>query len=212
MSAGADFDRLVEVVGALREHCPWMGALTHESLLSYLIEESYEVLDAVETGAPAPELASELGDVLLQVVLHARLAQESGDFTVSEVVRGLSEKMIRRNPHVFHPDGTLQAEFPATVEEIVTRWDAVKAEESPSRGRFEGIPATLPALAAAQKTLRRAGIGRESEREAEPLAGELLTEEQLGERIFALLRAAPGVDAERALRAATRRFQTGFED
>ena len=85
---------------------------------------------------PAPddaELRGELGDVLLQVVLHARLAEERGAFTFDDVARGLSAKMVRRNPHVFRPDGTLQDSFPATVEEIVRKWDAVKSAERPER-------------------------------------------------------------------------------
>lgn len=118
-----------------------MGALTHESLVQYLIEESYELVEAIEDAHPAAELQGELGDVLLQVVLHARLAEEAGDFGFPEVARGLTEKMVRRNPHVFRADGSLQDSFPATVAEIVDSWHRVKAEEKPARGRFEGIPA-----------------------------------------------------------------------
>ncbi|HEY8752554.1 MAG TPA: MazG nucleotide pyrophosphohydrolase domain-containing protein [Arthrobacter sp.] len=134
-----------------------MGALTHASLVEYLLEESFEVAETIETGADDAELRGELGDVLLQVVLHARLAEERGTFTFDDVARGLSAKMVRRNPHVFRPDGTLQDSFPATVEEIVQRWDAVKAAERPERRvPFEGIPDALPALAKAQKFLDRA--------------------------------------------------------
>ncbi|MCB8799097.1 nucleoside triphosphate pyrophosphohydrolase, partial [Escherichia coli] len=84
------FDRLVAVIAALREHCPWMAALSHESLIEYLIEETYEVVEAVETGLPPDELRGELGDVLLQVVLHARLAEEQGQFGIADVVEGLT--------------------------------------------------------------------------------------------------------------------------
>ena len=144
-------------IAALREHCPWMGALTHESLVEYLLEEAYEVAETIETAGGDAELKSELGDVLLQVVLHARLAEERGAFDLDDVARGLNAKMIRRNPHVFRPDGSLQDSFPATVEEIVLKWDAVKKAEKPERGHvFDGVPAALPALARAQKLLDRA--------------------------------------------------------
>ena len=148
---------LQENIAALREHCPWMGALTHESLVEYLLEEAYEVAETIETAGGDADLKSELGDVLLQVVLHARLAEERGAFDLGDVARGLTAKMIRRNPHVFRPDGSLQDSFPATVEEIVLTWDAVKKTEKPERGHvFEGVPAALPALARAQKLLDRA--------------------------------------------------------
>ncbi|WP_083292332.1 MazG nucleotide pyrophosphohydrolase domain-containing protein [Arthrobacter sp. SW1] len=133
-----------------------MGALTHESLVEYLIEEAYEVVDSIEAGTE-DELAGELGDVLLQVVLHARLAEENGRFDFDDVARAITAKMIRRNPHVFRPDGTLQDSFPATVEEIEQKWDAVKKAEKPERSDpFEGIPPHLPALSLAQKSLDRA--------------------------------------------------------
>jgi XTP/dITP diphosphohydrolase len=209
---------LLDVIAALREHCPWMGALTHESLVEYLLEESFEVAETIETGADDAELQGELGDVLLQVVLHARLAEERGTFAFSDVARAITEKMIRRNPHVFRPDGSLQETFPATVEEIVLKWDAVKKAEKPERtNHFEGIPDALPALARAHKTLDRAERAGLS-----PLVGEGAlvglaetslaepqTEAQLGELLLAVVSAArsKGLDAERALRGAVRRFQ-----
>lgn len=205
------FDRLVGVIAALREHCPWMHELSHESLIEYLIEESYEVVEAVETGLPPEELRGELGDVLLQVLLHARIAEEQGEFSLAEVVDGLAEKMIRRNPHVFHADGSLQEEFPATIDEIVARWHQVKKAENPARGRFEGIPASLPALSLAQKTLRRAKLPAPQQVQKQlvqkQLSEDLLSEEQLGQQLFELLKANPELDAERALRAVVRRFQ-----
>jgi XTP/dITP diphosphohydrolase len=201
--------QLAAIIAALREHCPWMGALTHESLVEYLLEEAYEVAETIETGGGDAELKSELGDVLLQVVLHARLAEERGAFDLDDVARGLSAKMIRRNPHVFRPDGSLQDSFPATVEEIVLKWDAVKKAEKPEGGHvFDGVPAALPALARAQKLLDRA------ERAGLPAAGGTAvelpsTEEELGELLFGIVAGARagGLDAERALRGALRRFQ-----
>ncbi|RAM37163.1 MazG nucleotide pyrophosphohydrolase domain-containing protein [Arthrobacter globiformis] len=192
-----------------------MGALTHESLVEYLLEEAYEVAETIETGADEAELKGELGDVLLQVVLHARLAEERGVFGFGDVARGLTQKMIRRNPHVFRPDGSLQDTFPATVEEIVRKWDAVKRAESPQRRTpFEGIPVALPALAQAQKTLDRAERAGLQAPAAErtplvELAETIQTEAELGELLLAVVRSARdrGFDAERALRGAVRRYQ-----
>ena len=191
-----------------------MGALTHESLVEYLLEEAYEVAETIETGAGDAELQSELGDVLLQVVLHARLAEERGAFDLGDVARGLKAKMIRRNPHVFRPDGSLQDSFPATVEEIVLKWDAVKKAEMPERGHvFDGVPAALPALARAQKLLdraERAGMAAAAGQTAGQTAVDLpAAEEELGDLLFGIVAAARagGLDAERALRGALRRFQ-----
>jgi MazG family protein len=203
---------LVAKIAALREHCPWMGALTHESLVEYLLEEAYEVAETIETDGGDAELKSELGDVLLQVVLHARLAEERHAFDLGDVARGLTDKMVRRNPHVFRADGSLQDSFPATVEEIVLAWDAVKKAEKPERGNaLDGVPAALPALARAQKLLdraERAGLPALA-RPAETVAELPATEEELGELLFGIAAAArdSGLDAERALRGAIRRFQ-----
>jgi uncharacterized protein YabN with tetrapyrrole methylase and pyrophosphatase domain len=197
------------VIAALREHCPWMGALTHASLVEYLLEEAYEVAETIETAGPDAELQAELGDVLLQVVLHARLAQERGAFAFDDVARGLVAKMVRRNPHVFRPDGSLQDSFPATVEEIVQKWDAVKRAERPERrDAFEGIPQALPALARAQKSLDRAA---RAHLVVEPASTPFATEDELGDYLFAVVRSAhqAGFDAERALRGAVRRYQQG---
>lgn len=212
---------LMGKIAELRAHCPWMGALTHESLVEYLLEEAYEVAETIETAGGDAELKAELGDVLLQVVLHARLAQERGAFDLGDVARGLTAKMVRRNPHVFRPDGSLQETFPATVEEIVQKWDAVKrseqvlhsglpdsaAELSRSRGPLGGVPAALPALARAQKLLDRAGrAGLQASVEPVEIPS---TEQELGDLLFAVAASAQarGLDAERALRGANRRFQ-----
>jgi len=195
-----------------------MGALTHESLVEYLIEEAYEVVDSIEAGASgsdtADELRGELGDVLLQVVLHARLAEERGRFTFDDVARTITEKMVRRNPHVFRPDGSLQDSFPATVEEIVEKWDAVKKAEKPERSDpFEGIPPHLPALALAQKSLDRA---ERAARSGSPESGRTIaaaevpdSEAALGDLLLAVVAGSrdKGFDAERALLAAVRRYQ-----
>lgn len=210
---------LAGCIAELRAHCPWMGALTHESLVEYLLEEAYEVAETIETDGGDAELKAELGDVLLQVVLHARLAQERGSFDLDDVARGLTAKMIRRNPHVFRPDGSLQESFPATVEEIVQTWDAVKRSEQvlhsgsahsgagPSRGPLDGVPGALPALARAQKLLDRAE--RTGLPSSTPPVDVPASEEDLGDLLFAIAASARarGFDAERALRGANRRFQ-----
>ena len=206
---------LIGTIAALREHCPWMGALTHESLVEYLIEEAYEVVDSIEAGAVDDELRGELGDVLLQVVLHARLAEERGSFDFEAVAADINAKMIRRNRHVFKPDGSLQESFPASVEEIILKWDAAKRAEKPEReDPFEGIPPHLPALAAAQKSLDRAvraGLDVDAQGAPAGVAVPVIpaTEEALGELLLAVVAGAreQGLDAERALRAAVRSFQ-----
>ncbi|MFF2244583.1 MazG nucleotide pyrophosphohydrolase domain-containing protein [Arthrobacter sp. NPDC058130] len=193
-----------------------MGALTHESLVEYLLEEAHEVAETIETAGGDAELKSELGDVLLQVVLHARLAEERGAFDLDDVARGLTAKMIRRNPHVFRPDGSLQDSFPATVEEIVLKWDAVKrsekvlhTEKSHPGEALDGVPAALPALARAQKLLDRAERAGLATAAGETAVDVPATEEELGELLFGIVAAARrnGFDAERALRGAARRFQ-----
>ncbi len=226
--AGAAVDRRVEVIAVQRARCPGLGAHTHATLVQYLIEESYELVEALEAlGGPAggeagnpvarTELLGELGDVLLQVVLHAQLQQEQGSFGLREVAEGLTAKMIRRNPHVFAADGSLldpNGGAGASAEEIARTWQTVKERERPDRASaFDGIPRHLPALARAASSLHRAGThggapAPDGAVAPEGAAGPR-TEEELGDALFALVRgAAPrGLDPERALRAAVRRFQ-----
>ncbi|GAA3703221.1 hypothetical protein GCM10023081_44490 [Arthrobacter ginkgonis] len=227
---GAAVDRLVEVVAALREHCLWTAALTHEGLVEYLVEESYELLETIEEHRPDEELRGELADVLLQVVLHARIASERGAFDLEGIARTLTEKMIRRNTHVFAPDGTLRESFPDSIEEIVRSWDAAKRAERPERtDPFAGLPRHLPALVFADKALGRGerwlaleNGGGGPEPADTPAAPEgdfgrdravFATEEELGEHLLGIVRAAraAGLDAERALRAAVvRHTETGW--
>lgn len=238
---GAAVERLVEVVDLLRRHCRWTAALTHEALLAYLVEETYELYEAVDDVArasvPSPglvdELRGELGDVLFQVVLHARLAAEQDRFDLADVVAGLTAKLVRRNPHVFAADGALlelpgvaagpggAAGAPASADEIVETWHAVKRRENPSRtSPFDGIPHHLPALAFAAKTLARAGEspGRS---EGGPESGTAGTQQEfppgdesgLGQALLELTRRAVhlGVDPERALRRAVLEYQADSE-
>ncbi|MEV4900791.1 MazG nucleotide pyrophosphohydrolase domain-containing protein [Citricoccus sp. NPDC055426] len=137
-------DRLVWVVARLREHCPWTRRLTHDVLTEYLIEEAYEAVEVIEStpadGWPAQALADgtyerlrlEMGDVLFQVVLHAAIAQDAGGFTFDGTVQAITDKMIRRNPHVFHPDGTLLPAgdlAAASIGEIEKNWERIKRAE-----------------------------------------------------------------------------------
>lgn len=210
---GPAFIRLAQVIGLLRERCAWTAELTHESLLPYLLEEAHEVIEAVEAGpaggAGADELRGELGDVLFQVLLHARLQEEAGNFSIRDVLEELTEKLVRRNPHVFHPDGTLTGSGTADTAEIERAWDAVKKTEKPRRGSpFDGIPPSLPALALAAKAqdrARRAGIAVPAAAVAVPAWNGA---EELGDLLFAAVQQATeqGIDPEAALRAAVRRF------
>jgi NTP pyrophosphatase (non-canonical NTP hydrolase) len=140
---GARVDQLVWVVAQLRRHCPWTRALTHDRLTEYLVEEAYEVLEAIETDADEDTLAAELGDVLFQVVLHAAIAQDRGAFAMEDVAEAITAKMLRRNPHVFTPDGALR---PAdelreiTVEQLERQWEAIKAAEKAAAAGAAGEP------------------------------------------------------------------------
>jgi uncharacterized protein YabN with tetrapyrrole methylase and pyrophosphatase domain len=210
-SAGAAVDRLVEVVGLLRSQCPWTAALDPAALLGYLVEETYELYEAVDDVARADQpdrklledLRGELGDVLFQVVLHAQLQAEQGAFVLADVVDGLTAKLVRRNPHVFSPDGGLRAGGAPSLEEIESTWRTVKEQENPSRSSpFDGIPHHLPALAFAAKTLRRTGAAGSHATTADG-------EADIGRELLAVTRRAlaSGVDPERALRRAVLAFQ-----
>jgi MazG family protein len=160
--AGKAFERLVALQALLRAPggCPWDRQQTHESLRTFLIEETYEVLDALESGN-SKEFASELGDLLLQIVFHAELARENGRFDIRDVIEGIHNKLVRRHPHVF---GKVKAKSPA---EVLKNWEQLKAEErqleskeGAARGEgnslLDGVPRTLPALLEAHQLTRRA--------------------------------------------------------
>ena len=224
---GEEFERLLAVMDRLRSPggCPWDAAQTHESLLRYLVEESYEVVEAVEALEPSArrrtELVEELGDVLLQVVFHSRIGQEHpGEqrFDISDVLAAVTDKLVRRHPAVFPEDagpdasGVVGDRTPSDAE-LAARWDAVKRREKPQRTRiFDGIPPALPALAYAEKALskaRRHGVaGLPEPRPESDEHSRQVEEDALGEELFRRLQdsSARGLDAERALRTAVRRF------
>jgi XTP/dITP diphosphohydrolase len=189
---------LVEIMARLRAECGWKAAQTHRTLARHLLEETYETLEAIEAGDPE-HLREELGDVLLQVYLHAAIAAQAGEFDMEDVARGLLEKMLRRNPHVF---GDAHETDPARINDS---WEALKAAEKQRTGLLDGIPAELPALSRATKVLDRL------ERAGRPLPPARLGEEgDLGDRLLALVAEAreSGVDPEQALRDAVRRVSS----
>jgi tetrapyrrole methylase family protein/MazG family protein len=154
--AGESIEHLLGVMRKLRapDGCPWDLKQTHESLKSDLIEEAYEVVDAIESG-DASELEEELGDLLLQVVFHAQISSEAGEFEFDQVANGISEKLIRRHPHVF---GEVEV---ADADEVLQNWDAIKKTEKQGAGEapksiVSGIPKHLPALQKAHQVQKRA--------------------------------------------------------
>jgi len=235
----AELVALEELVRVLRERCPWDSAQTHGSLGRHLLEEAYEVLDAIEAfdaaepdvpAATIAHLEEELGDLLFQVVFHAVLGAEQGRFTLADVARTVHDKLVGRHPHVF---GDVVA---TTPEEVAERWEVLKKAEKGRASVTDGIPAALPALALAAKLQRKAeslrvatpdAAGRRAEvaagldrLAAQPAqgSGEVLDAsapevEAVGEMLFALadLARRAGVDPETALRAYARRFRGHLE-
>lgn len=220
---------LLAIMARLRapDGCPWDRKQTHHSLLNYLIEESYEYIDAVEAGDKA-NMREELGDVLLQVVFHAQLAQEAGDFDFAEVVQGISDKLVRRHPHVF---GEVKLEGAEAVE---VKWaelkkaekEAAGAEAAPA-GALSGIPRHLPALLKAEKLQKKAaaqgfdwpdwmGPAAKIREELEELRVEAVAavpdpdrlEDEFGDLLFSAVNLGRffKIDPERALARANRKF------
>jgi XTP/dITP diphosphohydrolase len=197
----------LEVMRRLRAECPWKAEQTHRSLARYLLEETHETLEAIDTGDATGDwshLREELGDLLLQVYFHAVVAEERGAFTIDDVARNITAKMHRRNPHVFGgPDETRPD---LTAAEVDAAWQAIKATEKQRASVTDGLPDTLPALLYAAKVLERSGT--------EPIRLRSATEDdqsdhrRIGERLLALVAEAvdAGVDPEQALRDAVRRL------
>jgi nucleoside triphosphate diphosphatase len=224
------WDDLVEIMARLRRSCPWDREQTHASLVRYLIEETYEVVDAIEHGNDV-ELAEELGDLLFQIVFHSQLATERGKFSVADVIDGLSNKMIRRHPHVF---GDVAV---ADVDAVWANWEQLKSQEAAGQARsskLDGIPKHMGALQRGQKMQEKAArVGfdwtdprditeklHEELRElaeARLRAGDLKPEdphvrEELGDVMFTVVNLARrlGIDAEGAMRDANAKFERRF--
>ena len=214
---------LVAVMDRLRTECPWDARQTHESLAPYLLEETYEALEALESGDPAA-LREELGDVLLQVLFHARVAAERTDgtgYTIDDVAGGIASKLVRRHPHVF-ADVTVTG-----ASEVKRNWDAIKAAERAAAGggpgsALDGVPFGQPALSLAaqlQRRAERAGVPAaladlaataDPADPADPADQDLAAApvSELGRRLFALAAeaASAGLDPELELRAAARAY------
>lgn len=229
--AHPDFDALVRTVWRLRQPdgCPWDREQTHQSIAKNMIEEAFEAVDAIE-GSQTRHMEEELGDVLMQVVLHAQIASDEGTFDIDDVCRGINEKLVRRHPHVF---GDASA---SDANEVLGIWDQVKLGEHKKAGEeasqagerreglLDGVPVQLPALMQAQKISRKAAAaGFEwrttddvwaqvyseiDEFRAEP-SGSLEAELEFGDILFALINVArrEHIDAEAALRATCAKFR-----
>lgn len=204
-------DELVAVMDRLRSPggCPWDAAQTHESLAEHTLEEAYELVETLETGDRAG-MREELGDLLLQVVFNARVAQEHTDepFGLADVARDLTAKLVRRHPHVFAD------EVYVDDTALTARWDAIKLEEKARTSCLEGIPLAQGALSRAQKVVSRAGRSGllpgagDEPMDAGAVAG-VDDEASVGAALLAIVRRAQaaGVDAEGALRAASREVE-----
>ncbi len=240
---GKSFEKLVAIQARLRgpRGCPWDREQTHESLRPFLLEESYEVLDALE-GGDASKFSSELGDLLLQVVFHAELARESGRFDMGDVIEAIHAKLVRRHPHVF---GSTKAR---TSMQVLKNWEQLKAEEreagkgvkahrNGNPSILDGVPRSLPALLEAYQLTRRAsnigfdwedveGLVEKLEEESAEVrravasmkssrrnAADARIEEEAGDLLFVAVNLARflGVDPEIALKKANRKFVARFQ-
>jgi tetrapyrrole methylase family protein/MazG family protein len=221
-AALSTFEGFRAIIGRLRapDGCPWDRAQTHASLKPFLLEEAYETLAALDEG-DTDKLCGELGDLLLQIVLHGQLAEEAGEFTLEDVIGRIASKIVRRHPHVF---GQAQADSP---EEVMTRWQELKRGERGEEGSvLADVPHAMPALACAQQLLDRASrVGFEWSQTEDVLdklneeiqelarAGEAEEkQEELGDVLFLLVNLARylELDAEEALRRANRKFRQRF--
>lgn len=191
-----------DTMRAVRDRCVWTQQIDHRALVPYLVEESAELMDAVEDGTRA-DLREELGDLLWQVLFHAEIASRDPDdpFDIDDVARGLTDKMVRRHPHVF------AGAVATTPEEVLVHWNAAKAAEKKTRTSvLDGVSHRMPSLALAQKLLGKAAP---SGVDAGDASGPPSTEAELGDALLALvaLARASGWDAERALRDRLRRLE-----
>jgi tetrapyrrole methylase family protein/MazG family protein len=226
------FDEFMDIIRYLRSEkgCPWDRKQTHESLDKYMLEEAYESVEAIRRGN-TENLCEELGDVLLQIALHAAIAEETREFTMEDIITGESEKMIRRHPHVFGEKETIDA------GQVVKNWDEIKKQEKKQKttaDTLQDIPRALPALMRAEKAIKRAAkngqkgdVTEEVERTFESLTDSLFTlkeqwkmedEEQLEEKFENLLFQIVNLsvflqlNAENSLTNATNKFINRFVD
>jgi tetrapyrrole methylase family protein / MazG family protein len=217
-----EFTSLVEIIARLRspEGCPWDKKQTHVSLREFLLEESYEVLESLDQ-EDYGKLCQELGDLLLQIVLHTQIASEMGEFTLEEVLKNINTKLVRRHPHVF---GNIQVN---SAEEVSHNWETIKKHErSPDASILDSVPRQMPALAYSQDIQRRAAqVGfdwentdgvidklAEEVREFNRSESQAEKVDEFGDLFFTLVNIArrTGIDPEASLRQANRKFYTRF--
>ena len=231
---GAGYVRFHQLARTLRERCPWDIEQTHRSLVPHLVEETYEVVDAIEAidpDDPASDehLIEELGDLLYQIEFHATIAEQEGRFTIADVTTGIHDKLVRRHPHVFgDADGTF-VDVDGTAQ-VLTNWEEIKRAEKGRTSIFDGIPSALPSLAYAHKVQKQAAkvgfdwpdvdgaLPKIAEESAELVraatgADHDATAEELGDLLFAVVNVARHlrVDPEVALRSASQKFRRRFE-
>ncbi len=218
----SQFDALVDIIARLRapDGCPWDRKQTHASLRENLLEECYEVLEALDDGEPE-KLCSELGDLLMQIVLHVQLATEAGEFELGDVVRGINSKLIHRHPHIFGARKIKDA------EEVALNWEELKrGEREPGTSILDSVPRQMPALANSQAIQRRVvQVGfdwedidgiidkvAEEVSEIKEAASQEMRAREFGDLLFTLVNVARrlGVDSEAALREANQRFSRRF--
>ncbi len=238
-SAGARFDRLVAIMHTLRGPggCPWDREQTLQTLRRFVLEETCELLDAIDEG-DMDALREELGDYVFEAVFLAELCEEAGHFSIADSLDAVAGKLIRRHPHIFTPDGRPLVEAPAiTATQVKATWDEIKAAERAEEGKatrtlLSGLPRSLPALHRAHEVGRRAAaVGFDWPHAAEVLdkideearelreavttagAGSAEAEEELGDMLFAVANLARkmGIEPETALRKAVDKFQERFE-
>lgn len=191
--------------------CPWDAEQTHQSLVQYLLEETYELIDALEAGS-RDEVLEELGDVLYQVIFHSDLASEGtlGEpFDLEDVAQFMEQKMRSRHPHVFGTAEELERYAARTGDDVMQNWDAHKKREKPGRQSIlDGVPQAMPALALASKVMGKAEKAEILDPLEEPIVP-MASEQELGKLLLAVVASArsAGFDAERALREATRELQ-----
>jgi tetrapyrrole methylase family protein/MazG family protein len=217
-----EFDTFVEIIARLRapDGCPWDREQTHVSLRENLLSECYEALEAIEEGDP-DKLCEELGDLLLQIVLHAQIAADDGEFKIGDVVEGISRKIVHRHPHVFG-DGRAK-----DAKEVMQNWEALKREErEEDTSMLDGVPGNMPSLGYAYEVQRRAArVGFDWEdtegvidklveevKELREAGSRVEKEQEYGDLFFTLANIArrDGIDPEAALRQANRKFYRRF--
>jgi MazG family protein len=237
--AGAKFERLIQIMRTLRAPggCPWDREQTHASLRPFVLEETYEVLEAIEEGTPA-QLREELGDFLFEAVFLAQISEEQGDFSIGDAVDAICDKLVRRHPHVFARE---RDDTPLTSGQVIEKWETLKqreravAGEQPTRPKttLSGVPKTLPSLLRAYEiSARAAAVGFDWQRTTDVLdkieeevaevrhevesgaTGQLSrAEEEMGDLLFAIsnLSRKLGIEPEAALRRANEKFTARFD-